>query len=54
MSGCAMIRGSSATFGMQTAGGATGEAFVVGVNAAILDDNPVPNRQNINYRPQQD
>jgi hypothetical protein len=49
MSTCLEIRGGSATFGIQTANG--GEAFLVGVDSPVLDDNA--GRQNMNFRPQQ-
>lgn len=48
MTGCVQIRGSKATFGIQTANGA--EAFLVGFNAPVLDDNAL--RQNMNFHPQ--
>lgn len=48
-SGCAMIRGSSATFGAQGPGGAGARAFNAGVDSPILDDNA--NRQYIDYLP---
>ncbi|MBK7556787.1 MAG: hypothetical protein IPI55_19990 [Flavobacteriales bacterium] len=38
-SGCTLVRGSGATLGMQTAGGATATAFIVGYNSPVLDDN---------------
>lgn len=47
--GCANIRGSSATFGMQGPGGASARSFVVGVDSPILDDNAP--RQSISFLP---
>ena len=38
-SGCAQLRGSGATFGLQTAGGAGAESASVGFNVPALDDN---------------
>jgi 3-hydroxy-3-methylglutaryl CoA synthase len=38
-SGCAEIRGSSATFGLQTTGGSGATAMMLGYNSPILDDN---------------
>lgn len=49
MSGCARIRGSSATFGLQTTGGANAKAFTVGVNSPVLDDNA--SRQSMSFHP---
>ena len=49
MSGCATIRGASATFGLQTAGGANAKAFTVGVNSPVLDDNA--GRQSMSFHP---
>lgn len=48
-SGCAQIRGSAATFGLQGPGGAAAEALMIGFNAPILD-NDAP-RQSISYQP---
>ena len=45
--GCANIRGASATFGMQGPNGS--DAVTVGYNAPILDDNAP--RQSITYQP---
>lgn len=47
--GCANLRGTSVTFGLQGPGGSAAEAFVVGVNAPILD-NDAP-RQTISFQP---
>jgi hypothetical protein len=49
MSGCANMRGSSATFGLQGPGGAAARAFTAGVDAPILDDNAP--RQTMSYLP---
>ena len=49
MSGCAEMRGSSATFGMQGPGGAAARAFNAGTNTPILDDNA--NRNMISFTP---
>lgn len=49
MSGCANIRGSSATFGMQGPGAASARAFNAGTDSPILDDNA--NRNSISYLP---
>lgn len=49
MSGCAMMRGSSATFGMQGPGGINAKAFNAGTDSPILDDNA--NRNMISYLP---
>ncbi|MBM4319661.1 MAG: hypothetical protein FJ125_06810 [Deltaproteobacteria bacterium] len=38
-SSCARIRGSSATFGFQTAGGLSAQAVIVGHNSPVVDDN---------------
>lgn len=38
-SGCAQIRGTSATFGFQASGGVGAEAFNLGYNVPLLDDN---------------
>lgn len=38
-SGCALVRGASATFGMQTAGGSNAKAYLVGLNSPVVDDN---------------
>ncbi len=48
---CANMRGSTATFGLQGPGAASAEAFVVGVNAPILDDDA--SRQTISFQPPQ-
>jgi hypothetical protein len=48
-SGCASIRGSSATFGMQGPGGAAAKTFMVAVDAPILD-NDAP-RQSLSFLP---
>ena len=48
-SGCANIRGSSATFGMQGPGGAAAKTFIVAVDAPILDDNAP--RQSLSFLP---
>ncbi|MFO1488392.1 MAG: hypothetical protein U1F83_05080, partial [Verrucomicrobiota bacterium] len=48
-SGCANIRGSGATFGFQTPGGANAAAFMVGYNAPVLDDNAT--NQNMCFHP---
>jgi hypothetical protein len=48
-SGCANLRGSGATFGMQTTNGA--EAVLVGFNSPVLDHNAT--RQYMTFRPQQ-
>jgi hypothetical protein len=39
LTGCAQIRGSGATFGLQAAGGASAETAMVGFNVPALDDN---------------
>lgn len=52
MSGCASMRGGSATLGLQTSGGSAAEAASVGYNSPVLDDNGL--RQNMNFRPQRD
>jgi hypothetical protein len=39
LTGCANMRGSSATFGFQTSGSSNATAFQLGFNAPILDDN---------------
>lgn len=49
MSGCSLIRGGSATFGMQGPGGASAKFFSPGFNAQILDDNQTRNL--ITYQP---
>lgn len=49
MSGCYNIRGGSATFGLQGPGGLGAEAYVVSVDAPILD-NEAP-RQTISFQP---
>jgi hypothetical protein len=48
-SGCANMRGSSATFGMQGPGGATAKSFVVAIDSPILDDNAP--RQSLSFLP---
>ena len=49
MSGCAMMRGSSATFGMQGPGGASAKAFNAGTDSPILDNDA--NRNMISFIP---
>jgi Collagen triple helix repeat (20 copies) len=49
LSGCAEIRGASATLGMQTTGGSSATAFIVGYNSPILDDNA--SRQSMSFHP---
>ena len=48
-SGCANIRGAGATLGLQTTGGSSATAFMVGYNTALLDDNA--NRQTMSFHP---
>ena len=48
-SGCSTIRGDSATFGLQTAGGASAKAFVIGTDSPVLDDNA--SRQTMSFHP---
>lgn len=49
LSTCALIRGSSATIGLQGPGGFNAKAFMLGFNAPILDDNA--SRQTISFTP---
>ena len=49
MSGCAEMRGSSATFGMQGPGGAAARVFNAGANSPILDNDA--NRNMISFIP---
>lgn len=49
MSSCLQMRGSSATLGMQTAGGANAKAFLVSFNSPVLDDNAP--RQSMSFHP---
>ena len=49
MSGCAGLRGASATLGMQTTGGVSAKAFTVGHNSPVLDDNA--SRQSMSFHP---
>lgn len=49
MSGCANMRGASATLGMQTTGGAAAKAFLVGYNAQVLDNDS--SFQSISFHP---
>ena len=51
MSGCASIRGASATLGFQTANlpGVGRKAFMVGFNSPVLDDNA--SRQTMSFHP---
>jgi hypothetical protein len=51
-SGCAQIRGSAATFGLQGPGGSSAQALMISHNAPILD-NDAP-RQSISYQPPAD
>ena len=46
-SGCANIRGASATLGLQSAGGA--KAVMAGWNSPVLDDNR--NFQSMSFQP---
>lgn len=39
LGGCERLRGSGATIGLQTAGGANAKAYVVSVNSPVLDDD---------------
>lgn len=48
-SGCASIRGGSATLGMQSANGS--DAVMIGWNAPVMDDNR--NFQSMSFRPRQ-
>jgi len=48
-SGCAQIRGSAATFGLQGPGGSSADALMISHNAPILDNDAT--RQSISYQP---
>ncbi|XVJ58120.1 MAG: collagen-like protein [Tepidisphaera sp.] len=39
LTGCILLRGGSATFGIQGPGGSTADAVLIGYNSPILDDN---------------
>lgn len=51
LTGCSDIRGASATFGFQAAGGSSAEAFNVSTNSPQLDDQAPTN--SMSFRPQQ-
>lgn len=52
MSGCPGMRGASATLGLQAAGGgASADAFLVGFDSPVLDDDPASGGQSMSFHP---